>query len=439
MRINGFQDKDWEELVGSSNRPIPLEHFHDFITLKKMNDPCVIDDPGFFLCLKYFATRQCRDPRDKIFALKHIVEDPVAQNLKVDYNQTVTEVFTNIARAMITHYKTLNVLAFCQPYESCREFNLPSWVPDWTIVEERRPFQTLSTAWLGEKRLFQVLPKSDPIVLDSDDPAVLRLRGYRVETISAVGRNQNLYRYPRSEASVELIHEVIEDAWSKIPGRAPLNCDPQKLTTLEWDKLWSPDCPNRQLFHALYLQMQKVFFQEHRSWPSTEPLPQCSQSDVDTLRELVSRARDIQKKGATMTDGSIDYSTAEQIWCYLLPPALDPYPEDKVFWTTLAVGEASMSCPKEGLQAYFTQLRYSLPGRQFFTTTNNTMGMGPYHIQPGDAICLFPGAEVPFVLRRAVDADHWIMIGECYCHAYMDGSLGERIVKERELEEFCIR
>lgn len=58
--------------------------------------------------------------------------------------------------------------------------------------------------------------------------------------------------------------------------------------------------------------------------------------------------------------------------------------------------------------------------RKFFTTREGDMGCGPCATQPGDLVCLIPGAIVPLMLRDV--GDHYVVVGECYCHTLMDGA-----------------
>lgn len=59
--------------------------------------------------------------------------------------------------------------------------------------------------------------------------------------------------------------------------------------------------------------------------------------------------------------------------------------------------------------------------RKFFITMDGYIGLCPAATQFGDVACLLYGAQVPFVLRE--EAEHYVLIGECYCHDIMDGKL----------------
>ena len=59
--------------------------------------------------------------------------------------------------------------------------------------------------------------------------------------------------------------------------------------------------------------------------------------------------------------------------------------------------------------------------RYFFVTQTGYMGVGPLAMRPDDHICLLAGSQVPMVLRSV--GDNYQVVGECYVHDAMDGTL----------------
>ena len=76
-----------------------------------------------------------------------------------------------------------------------------------------------------------------------------------------------------------------------------------------------------------------------------------------------------------------------------------------------------------------------------FVTSNGKIGLseagGPF--QPGDQICLFPGASVPLAIRK--DGDMWVLIGPCFLYGYMDSSKHSEILCAHKafLQEFALK
>jgi hypothetical protein len=78
----------------------------------------------------------------------------------------------------------------------------------------------------------------------------------------------------------------------------------------------------------------------------------------------------------------------------------------------------------------------------FIITKSGYIGTGPRYAEAGDAVCVFDGAQTPFVLRkidcddfvsdgpplpeqRGFDGDggRWQIIGDCYLHGFMDNEV----------------
>lgn len=70
---------------------------------------------------------KCSDPRDKIFAMLGLIYQ---NNISPDYRVSVESVYTGITAYMIQHCQTMDVLALAGT--KGKEFNVPSWVPDWS-------------------------------------------------------------------------------------------------------------------------------------------------------------------------------------------------------------------------------------------------------------------------------------------------------------------
>ncbi|KAK5126780.1 hypothetical protein LTR85_009714 [Meristemomyces frigidus] len=74
-----------------------------------------------------------------------------------------------------------------------------------------------------------------------------------------------------------------------------------------------------------------------------------------------------------------------------------------------------------GLGDYSECLHSIGKGRRPFLTSAGHLAIGPEEARNGDAIAIIIGAEVPYVLRRRLDGEGFIFIGEAYVHDCMDG------------------
>ncbi|OCK82928.1 HET-domain-containing protein [Lepidopterella palustris CBS 459.81] len=83
---------------------------------------------------------------------------------------------------------------------------------------------------------------------------------------------------------------------------------------------------------------------------------------------------------------------------------------------------------------YWSALRPSL-GRKAFRSEEGYVGLGPSQLIVGDIVCIFFGADLPFVLRPLKEGKYRL-VGEAYVHKVMDGELmGEN--PRSEVFEIC--
>jgi hypothetical protein len=82
------------------------------------------------------VSRHCdsTDPRDKIYSLLGLVGERLQSLITIDYSQSVEEVLTRTAAAIIVCQEDFEVLAYASLSLGSRhtEKGLPTWVPDWT-------------------------------------------------------------------------------------------------------------------------------------------------------------------------------------------------------------------------------------------------------------------------------------------------------------------
>ncbi|KAK7956424.1 HET-domain-containing protein [Apiospora aurea] len=62
-----------------------------------------------------------------------------------------------------------------------------------------------------------------------------------------------------------------------------------------------------------------------------------------------------------------------------------------------------------------------LAWRRLMSTEAGRLGLAPASAAVGDKIVIFPGCDVPMVLRRRDAVDGWRLVGESYVHGFMEG------------------
>lgn len=131
---------------------------------------------------RYIAT----DPRDILFGLLGVLDKEQIRGIRVDYNKSVVDVFTDLTRALIVSGEEGGSpfhLGFCDPGEPAGY--LPTWVPDWREIG----MHGVRTSPIYRRRAFNTsLRFSQQISASSaeGDGKVLHRFGCRVDTITAV-------------------------------------------------------------------------------------------------------------------------------------------------------------------------------------------------------------------------------------------------------------
>ena len=110
------------------------------------------------------------DPRDIIYAHLAIANHAQAKNLQVDYSKSVSQVYTDLVKTLISTTRSLWISSHIERSDpSMRRANLPSWVPEWTLpgpgglrfVDDRIHYGRIYTLY-GENGTFCVIAPTHP-------------------------------------------------------------------------------------------------------------------------------------------------------------------------------------------------------------------------------------------------------------------------------------
>ena len=385
-----------------------------------------------------FRDRACGDGKDKIYSIKHICRDTTANALCVDYGMSIVQAFTDVARTIITDTKRLYILGACQTTKIYND--LPSWVPDWTVGRGQRPLKQLTELvdWMRPGS-HQVLPPMEALIHSHCGANELVLSGYRVQTVLKTSSDRANARMQLQDLRpntflIDFLEDLNELTRSSLPD-TPLH------RSLRPEHVQLSASERRSLCGRLLTESMTLWSRElaEGSTSLSEPAQHDTISvhvDGEQHRKLSSLIESAWREVGQLQASTIVNSNSLALAVVaLLFPGLDLGADNSAFWTSLVLGQNASSQPvtirkpHENAPALLTSIGAAIVGRKFFTTSNERdLGMGPYEIKPDDIICLFPGAPVPFVLRRVPSTHHWALLGECYCHSYMDGTRGQALL-----------
>ncbi|MDI1489258.1 MAG: hypothetical protein OHK93_008536 [Ramalina farinacea] len=145
---------------------------------------------ALWLLLQNTRYRSATEPRDKIYAVRAAVRDSVAENIVVDYGETLGETYARAVKSCIEESKALTVLGSVE-YRRTEESKLqmPSWVPDWRY--KTSVAVELSMRRRDGSKYFDACNGKKPLITRESDPRKLRLKGVivaRLKRFSEVKR-----------------------------------------------------------------------------------------------------------------------------------------------------------------------------------------------------------------------------------------------------------
>jgi Heterokaryon incompatibility protein (HET) len=322
---------------------------------------------------------KCTVPHDHVFALLPLSHG--RWSLKPNYSITMEEVFTDFAISSIVNDKSLNVFSIASGNGltvNSAARRLPSWVPD------------LTSPLLG-----------GPLTNHSVFPRRFFAGGDRLPEVRIISKRQVECRGFIIDTVRRMATTFVAMLESDLP---PLTGDPFEGVTEVQSR--------RHLRFSRWIQaVQKIagIDIETASVADRRALCKTLMCDLTGMRHRVS-------------DNILD------AFCSFLR-----HPLSVVARTVFETED------DDHYSKYTRHIEQSLAiagYRRFCSTEAGRMGMVPSRAEDGDQICIFLGAEVPYVLRPT-GCGTYTLIGDCYLNGIMDGealSMGGRNELEIVLE-----
>ena len=373
------------------------------------------------------------DPRDKVFALLNLCSGPTSALVQPDYSMDTSEVFKNVACAIIKAGQGPRLLLNAGGLDQTS--SLPSWVPDWSqndtvyrnivsktfMYPEGDPQSTEPVSYdirIGQQETELVLPivlidsitHTEPLYVGSSGPnckldlsrpfSTLLPSDENVETDIDCSMWPHLYQLvtavfrhignsPRYSA-----HQAVEITWK----------------TLLCSHEGAPDGGYPEIFsdHMLsYISYTRFFFD-----------PRCRAQYVrDTTLQLI-QTGEVPWIAGLDNDDIISLETVEAAW---------PYCEEYLMTTQ----RASSSEFEMATGQKISRLRVA-------RTSTGFLGMVPAAIQEGDILTCVESVQAPVILRP-VDAGRYKIVGCAYFHGFMPGEPRlASLMEENQFEEVIV-
>jgi len=329
------------------------------VTLSKLEREKAIPLPSsFYDVVRRYRGRQATDPRDKILALLGLADERLEEITKIspNYEEQPRSVFLRMARLHIETRQNLEPLFDCCGPE--RPDGFPSWMPHWN-TRGGNPI-VLRDLNSGEQH-FKASGDSKLQIMTHPNSLILKLRGVLIDAIHDVG--------------------------------APMEVPPGEILG------------NFGIFNAVF-----------RSWASLIGLDSLLPHDEEHEQTLASEE----------ALGSFKYvrgntSKLDAFWRTALMgrrDSLDIHHAHNGFQKIIARAMETTGPELCEVQTN-SGILMCCCNRRFFLTKQGYMGLSFPETRVGDLVCIFPGLEVPFLVRP--DGEYYLLVGEAYVQGLMDG------------------
>ncbi|CZR63673.1 related to heterokaryon incompatibility protein het-6 [Phialocephala subalpina] len=319
--------------------------------------------PPLFELLLSHKSKKSTDPKDKVYALVGISGSQHDFG-EIDYSLSEREIFTHTAHHIITASQKLDVI--CVKQHERGQYNLPSWVPDWT-----RPPATyaLVVGLHHHEPEFKAAGDTFADAQFSSDGYVLRSKGIVLDTIDAVGMP---YKKRGAPSDVVPALEIFHDWWNLFVATHSNSLSSQAVfaRTISCG-IWEFDDEN------IYASKLEAIFAL-----SDERL-----SGSDMLR------LDPPSRSSTMGSSVGSLMEVEELF--------NEEDGEKIQLSTI-------------LSAGLTMNR-----RRIFLSKEGLVGLAPFNAMGGDVICVLLGCRFPVILRPT--NGHYMLVGEAYVDGFMNG------------------
>ncbi|KAJ3529386.1 hypothetical protein NM208_g9784 [Fusarium decemcellulare] len=360
-------------------------------------------------------TSLATDPRDKIYGLMGLANAKAKQEITIDYNKSVQEVYEEVSKYLIFVECKLNVL-------SNQSLDLePQWEQN-DITPQNPQFKlrqgtNVTSSWIRDFAHVRSEFKPRPLLPDG------RARGSTYDASLGTKPTEG----PKCETGelsilgteVDVIKECGR-AWCMVPGKIPYYPD------------WNAILP--------------LFFRAAHPAGHNPPIMDETSEEGGNKRKSQEPEWDLPytpKYGAPKT-------MREAIWrtvtCDKVSDGIDRAPDyyGRVFdgYMDAVVGnsggyevpdhiETTLEAEVSYLNTLTRRINKILFRRSAFSTMNGWIGLGPDDMKEGDVVAILSGGDVPFVLRQCQCKNHYWLIGECYVEGIMYGEMMQALIKER--------
>lgn len=419
--------------------------------------------------INMFRDCDASDPRDKIFALFGIASKTSNLSthlLPVSYQSSAQDVYFSTAQLILQTSGHLELLGHVQDLSITRTTGLPSWVPDFSVSLQRRPFSKE-----GQNTFFvsNSSAKDDPFTFKEKK---LIVQGVLLDKISFVAPSKGCYfvrtalaalhtnngTYRAKHLLVGKFHSKGRPEPAVIPiyPKIKVKVSPPPMTRVEalWRTLMADVFENQYpapitcgfafsdwvCKHLILAENLEIVSREgtnesgkreireklvakYAVWQALEEgemggfycLDELERSKEDFEKGMVENSKeykiDVSKGGMRfLPDTQRKDTFRELVKSEDQDTSSTSAPS---FGTDTLLPKLPESINKSIIAAFEARIEEVKSCRRMFATEKGYLGMGTKSIEKDDEVWLLKGASIPMMLRR-IDNGHYTLIGEAY-------------------------
>ena len=345
--------------------------------------------------------RDATDPKDKIYAVRALVNNSCAAMIDVNYHRPLQDVYSDAVKTSIIQDNCLSILSCVEVRRTDESANsIPSWVPDWrfkTSVMVEFGFRNA-----GGSSYFAAAGQSLPNMLPAPNPSILTLRGFKVASIHAIIDVREKLR----------LNEVCLNERS-------VSCRCGRWDPDQWRTMYRTAAESTRFSANCVACREKL-----------DPMITCVGNNLAHERS----------SGAD----SVETAFRRTVTADLLPRASGRLSEREAeiypvtaSWETKRFDDDAVA---QMMLEYDTCVSDTMFNRELFIASQGQqmyMGIALGTLKKVDYLCIFLGGDTPFLLRQNGNA--WKFVAEAYVYGLMDGEALERTREEGfEYEDFTL-
>ena len=349
--------------------------------------------------MSYFRNRSCKEPKDKIYGFLNFgVENYITENIKPDYSLSDRIVYEEVAGRLMEGIFGLSLLDEVLPEQSTKKSinDLPSWVPDWTMIVPRdavRPMFNIRQPH-GSVRQYRPAGMSSGWLQSGRQPVSYRKPGklaLRAAIFGSIGTLGDACRRNKQKTTMFGFEDVV--------------------TIQRWRSLAHIDDEPDRLYHD---SDQSI---DHEHVPITF-------DDADHMYAPVT----LDDAFWEVLCSSLLLASPDGLTIGGQAQALDSLTARKAYEEALKF----MATPtqRKNAQRSLEQLNtilQSISKRRFLVSCNESalIGLAPFTARIGDRIAVFQGGIGPYIIRKQGDLEEeeWTFVGKAYVHGVMNGEV----------------